>query len=177
MFTTDEYHRMAAAGILSHDDRVELIDGEIVRMSPIGRSHASCVDRLTALFTRRLRERAIVRVQNPIVLDRYSEPHADLSILKPRADFYAEAHPRSPDVLLVIEVVDTSGSYDRGTKAPALRARRHPRGVAGRRDGCRRGLPPPALRAYRQRRALSPRQRVCPVAFPRTTFRVSEMLG
>ena len=73
-FTIDEYHRMGEAGVLSENDRVELLDGEIVQMSPIGSPHAGCVDRLNALLTRRLRGRAIVRVQNPIVLDRYSEP-------------------------------------------------------------------------------------------------------
>src|SRR5262245_39980901 len=71
-FTVREYHRMADAGILRSDDRTELIDGEIFRMSPIGVPHASCVDRLTALMTRTLGNRAIVRVQNPIVIGRHS---------------------------------------------------------------------------------------------------------
>ena len=74
LFTTDEYHRMGAAGILSADDRVELVEGQVVRMSPIGIRHASCVDRLNALFVGRLGARAIVRVQNPIVLSRMTEP-------------------------------------------------------------------------------------------------------
>ncbi len=122
MFTTDEFHRMAAAGILSEDDRVELIDGEIVQMSPIGSPHASCVDRLTALFVRRFGRRAIIRVRNPIVLSRHSEPQPDLAVLKLRTDFYAEKHPGPSDVLLVVEVADTSADYDRLTKV-ALYAR------------------------------------------------------
>ncbi len=116
-FTIDEYHRMAAAGVLSEDDRVELLDGEIVQMSPIGSPHAGCVDRLTALFTRRLRSRAIVRVQSPIVLDRRSEPQPDLALLAPRPDFYATAHPRPRDVLLVIEVMDASSRLGPSTSS------------------------------------------------------------
>src|SRR5882762_3247032 len=112
-FTTDEYHRMGDAGVLSEDDRVELLDGEIVQMSPIGIPHASCVDRLNAFFTHRLRNRAVVRVQNPIVLDTHSEPQPDLTLLAPRRDFYSSAHPRPRDVLLAIEVMDASRSYDR----------------------------------------------------------------
>src|SRR5438552_12280642 len=121
-FTVEEYHRMAEAGILSEDDRVELIEGEIVQMSPIGPRHSACVDRLNALFTSRLRRRAIVRVQNPIVLSRWTEPQPDLTLLRPRADFYAERHPGPADVLLAVEVAETSGVYDRGTKL-ALYAR------------------------------------------------------
>lgn len=178
MFTTDEFHRMGEAGILSEDDRVELIEGEIVQMSPIGSPHASCVDRLNALFTRRFGRRAIVRVQSPIVLSRHSEPQPDLAILKPRADFYAQKHPGPSDVLLVVEVDDTSAEYDRFTKL-ALYARA---GIAEvwlidvvrkRMEIYRR----PTLRSYRERQEVTRDQRVCAVAFPRTAFRVSEILG
>ena len=117
-FTAEEYHRMVTAGILAEDDRVELIEGEIVRMSPIGSPHAACVDRLNALFTRRLARRATVRVQSPIALDGRSEPQPDVTVLRPREDYYAPQHPGPADILLVIEVVDTSGEYDRGTKLP-----------------------------------------------------------
>jgi Uma2 family endonuclease len=101
MFSTEEFHRMAQVGILAEDDRVELIEGEIIRMSPIGSRHAACVDRLTALFTRRFGRRAIVRVQSPIVLSRRSEPQPDVTVLRPRPDFYAEKHPGPGDVLLI----------------------------------------------------------------------------
>jgi len=178
MFTTDEYHRMATAGILAEDDRVELIEGEIIRMSPIGSPHASSVDRLTSLLTRRLGRRAIVRVQGPVVLDRRSEPQPDVTVLKPREDFYATEHPGPKDVLLLIEVADTSGGYDRGTKLP-LYAR------AGIRevwivDVVERTLEvyrQPTLRTYRERLEPSHKQTVSPVAFPRTTLRVSEIVG
>jgi Uma2 family endonuclease len=133
-FTIDEYHRMGEAGVLSEDDRVELLDGEIVQMTPIGAPHASCVDRLNALLARRLGKSAIVRVQNPIILDRRSEPQPDLALLAPRSDFYSGAHPRPRDVLLAIEVMDASRGYDRTLKL-SLYARAELREVwaAGRR--------------------------------------------
>ena len=117
-FTVEDYYRMAEAGILTPDDRVELLDGEIAEMTPIGSRHAACVDRLTRLLTQAIGDRAIVRVQNPIRLDRYSEPHPDLALLRPRDDFYAAAHPGPADVLLVIEVARTSEQIDRTVKLP-----------------------------------------------------------
>jgi len=117
-FTVAEYERMGQVGIFSEDDRVELVCGEIVEMSPIGEPHAACVGRLTQIITLLLLRSAIVWVQNPIVLDDYSEPQPDVAVLKPRADFYGQAHPRPEDVLLVIEVSDTTLKYDRLVKAP-----------------------------------------------------------
>ena len=178
LFTTDEFHRMAEAGILAEDDRLELIEGEIVRMSPIGSRHAACVDRLNSLFTARLGKRAIVRVQSPIVANRRSEPQPDLTLLKPRADFYAAKHPGPGDVLLVVEVVDSSADYDRSTKLP-LYAR------AGIRevwivDVVRNTVEvyrQPVLQSFRVRMQLARGQRIVPSAFPRTAFRVSDVLG
>jgi Uma2 family endonuclease len=118
LFTADEYHRIAEAGVLGEDDRVELVDGEIVEMTPIGSPHAACVDRLTFLLQQAVAGRGIVRVQGPIRLDAHSEPQPDISILRPRADFYASAHPTPTDVLLVVEVADSSLRYDRDVKVP-----------------------------------------------------------
>jgi Uma2 family endonuclease len=117
-FTVAEYNRMGETGIFSEDDRVELIEGEIFEMSPIGRRHAACVDRLTELFSEQLQRRAIIRVQNPIVLNDYSEPQPDVALLKRREDFYAQSLPIPGDVLLIIEVADTTLEYDRQIKAP-----------------------------------------------------------
>lgn len=117
-FNVTEFYRMAAAGVFSEDDRVELIEGEILEMSPIGSRHAACVDRLTELFGLKIGGQAIIRVQNPIRLNDYSEPLPDISLLKRRADFYAEDHPTPADVLLVVEVADTSVDYDRNIKLP-----------------------------------------------------------
>jgi Uma2 family endonuclease len=177
-FTIDEYHRMGEAGVLSEDDRVELLDGEIVQMTPIGVPHASCVDRLNALLARRLGKSAIVRVQNPIILDRRSEPQPDLALLAPRTDFYSGAHPWPRDVLLAIEVMDASRGYDRTLKLP-LYARAELREVwlvdvvAEMVEVYTR----PALRGYRRQQRLGRGRSLTPVAFPRMRLRVNEILG
>jgi hypothetical protein len=116
--SVDEYHRMARAGILPEDSRVELINGEIIDMAPIGSRHAGTVLQLTNLLNQALRGTAMVWVQNPIHLDPHTEPQPDLALLRPRDDFYKTAHPRAADVLLVIEVADTSLHYDREIKIP-----------------------------------------------------------
>jgi Uma2 family endonuclease len=122
VFKADEYHRMYEAGILSEDDRVELIYGEIIKMSPIGKNHVSCVNRLNAILNRRIGQFAIISVQNPIHLEEYSEPQPDIALLKPRADFYSGALPTAGDVLLIIEVADTSADYDCNVKLPLYAA-------------------------------------------------------
>ncbi len=117
-FTVDEYHRMAEAGIFSEDESVELLEGEIVEMTPISSRHAAAVDRLAHLLNRGLGENAIVRVQGPIRLGETSEPQPDLALLRPRPDFYAAGHPRPEDVFLLVEVADTSATSDRAVKVP-----------------------------------------------------------
>ena len=117
-FNVDEYYRMAKAGVFAKDHRVELIEGEVIEMSPIGKHHAGCVKRLNKLLNRSVNELAIVSVQDPISIDDFSEPQPDLALLKPRADFYSNSHPTPADVLVVIEVADTSLDYDRSVKLP-----------------------------------------------------------
>ena len=117
-FTVKQYHQMAQAGILTEDDRVELIRGEIVEMSPVGRRHAACVKRLNALFNQRLAQAVIVGVQDPVELDDNSEPQPDLSLLRRRADFYEAGHPQVSDILLLVEVADTTVESDREVKIP-----------------------------------------------------------
>ena len=118
LFTVDEYHLMARAGILAEDDRVELIQGEVVRMTPIGRHHAASVRRLTQLFSSRLGERALVSVQNPVPLGADTEPQSDIALLRPCPDFYRDTPLRPQDVFLVVEVADTSAATDRSVKIP-----------------------------------------------------------
>jgi Uma2 family endonuclease len=117
-FTVAEYERMSETGILSEQDRVELIEGEIIKMSPVGERHAACVDALAELLKELLGRSVNVRVQNPIRLDDYSEPQPDIALLKRRDDFYKNAHPRPDDVLLIIEVSDSTLEYDRQIKLP-----------------------------------------------------------
>ncbi len=115
----DDYHRMAEAGILGEDDRVELIDGALIDMGPIGQRHAAVVNRLSRALVMAFGERAIVSVQNPVRLNRFSEPQPDFAVFKPRADFYATGERPGPaDTLLVIEVADSSIRYDRVVKLP-----------------------------------------------------------
>lgn len=117
-FTVGQYHQMIESGILSDRDRVELLQGEIIEMSPIGRQHAACVDRLNELLVRELVGRAIVRVQNPIQLSTRSEPQPDFAILQRRSDFYANGHPQPNEVFALIEVSDSTIEFDRTVKVP-----------------------------------------------------------
>jgi Uma2 family endonuclease len=114
--TVDQYYRMAETGVLAADARVELIEGEIVDMAPIGSRHGSTVKRLVQLLTEAVGKQAIVSVQDPVRLGLRSEPQPDLMLLAPREDFYASAHPTAADVLLLVEVSDTTARYDRGIK-------------------------------------------------------------
>lgn len=113
-----DYHRMVEVGILAPQERIELIDGEIMNMSPIGSAHSGIVDHLTYLLVQAVGRRAIVRVQNPVVLSQFSEPEPDFAILKPRDNYYKDAKPSALDVLLLIEVSESSLIYDREIKAP-----------------------------------------------------------
>ena len=109
---------MTQVGILRKDDRVELLEGEIVEMAPIGPPHAACVNRLVRLFTALLGDRVIVSVQNPVRLDERSEPQPDVALLKPQAGFYATRHPEPDDVLLLVEVSSSTAPFDRLVKLP-----------------------------------------------------------
>jgi len=115
----DAYYRMAEAGILLDPHRVELIDGEIFDMAAIGSPHAAITNRLARLFSRALPDEvALVSVQSPVRLDAYNEPQPDLMLLRPRADGYRASHPGTADVLLLVEVSESSLAYDRSTKLP-----------------------------------------------------------
>jgi Uma2 family endonuclease len=117
LFTVDEYHRMAEAGILGADERVELIEGEIVQMAPIGPRHAGCVINATRMFITRLGDHAVVSPQNPVIIRPRSEPQPDLLLLRPRAVSYSRELPASHDVLLAVEVADTTVRFDRVVKS------------------------------------------------------------
>jgi hypothetical protein len=119
LFTVAEYERMAVTGILGEDDRVELINGEIVTMTPVGSRHASAVKRLLHTFLPlQAAGTVLLSIQDPIQLSAHSEPQPDLALLRPRPDFYATAHPKPSDVLLIVEVAETSAEFDRTVKLP-----------------------------------------------------------
>jgi Uma2 family endonuclease len=118
LFTVDEYYKMAGAGILRDDDRTELIEGEIIEMSPMGSRHAAVVSRITDLLVPLFKGKALLRPQLPLRLNNFNEPQPDIVLLKPRKDCYASEHPGPPDVFLVIEISDSSLKYDRDVKLP-----------------------------------------------------------
>ena len=118
LLTVDDYHRMAEAGILGEDDRVELIEGELIDMAPIGSEHAGKGIRLSSLLSTALAGRAFVSQQNPLRLEEHSEPQPDIAVLRYRNDFYKASHPQPADILLLIEIADTTVRYDREIKIP-----------------------------------------------------------
>jgi len=116
-FTADDYRRMGQAGILSEDDRVELIGGEVVAMTPISPRHNAAVNRATRAMVIAVGDRAIVQVQGSVRLDLYHEPQPDVVLLRPQTDYYASRLPGPPDILLVVEIAESSLEYDREVKA------------------------------------------------------------
>jgi Uma2 family endonuclease len=178
-FTVEEYHRLGEAGILAEDERVELIAGVLLVREPIGARHAGTLNRLTRFWTSRLGERAVVQVQNPLELpEQDSEPEPDVTLLRPRADFYAAAHPLADDVLLLIEVADTSLLLDRRVKMP-LYAR------AGVREAWLVDLTADLVEVYREPsgdryrdiRVVGRGQVVVPGAFPDLAVQLADVLG
>ncbi len=177
-FTIEDYHRMGQAGILSEDDRVELIDGEIVVMTPIGSPHAGKVNRLNRIFGARLGDRAVVTVQNPVVLPPDSEPQPDLVILRPREDFYERSHPRPEDVLLLIEVSDTSLEYDRTVKLPLYARAGIPEvWIVDLSGACVEMYRDPGAESYRRVQRFTRGQSLAPRAFPDLLISVDEIFG
>ena len=115
-WSVEEYHQMAQAGLLDETDRVELIEGELIDMAPIGSKHAFRVDSIARALQRAAGTSFLVRVQNPILLGEHSEPQPDIAVVKDKN--YAEAHPGPEDVLVIVEVSDTTLAYDRDVKLP-----------------------------------------------------------
>lgn len=118
LITVKEYHKMAEAGILKPDDRLELLNGKIIKMSPIGSKHAACVDKTDEFLRRVLSGIALVRAQNPVIMNDFSEPEPDIAIVKRKENYYADKHPTAEEVILIIEVADSSLEIDRQSKLP-----------------------------------------------------------
>jgi Uma2 family endonuclease len=117
-FTIKEYHQMGKANVFHPEERLELIRGEIIKMSPIGLKHASMVNRLSNLFGYKLYQKSIISVQNSIRLNDNSEPQPDLVLANFREDFYANKPIEAQDIYLLIEVSDSTLKYDRTIKIP-----------------------------------------------------------
>ena len=116
--STEEYLRMGEAGVFAPEARLELIEGEIIEMAPIGSQHSGTVMILNRLLSRTVGDLAVILVQGPLIVGDRSMPQPDLALLKPRADSYTRSHPTAADVLLVVEVADATLSFDLGTKIP-----------------------------------------------------------
>jgi len=121
-FSVADFYRMGELGLFAPDERIELIDGELVKMPPFGPGHAGCVDEFADLLRVRLPDTVIVRTQNPIRLHDQAEPDPDIAVVVRRSGYYRAGHPSPSDVLLVIEVADSSLAYDLGIKAPMYAA-------------------------------------------------------
>ena len=117
-FSVEAYHKLVDAGILKEDEKVELIEGKIITMSPIKSPHAACVERLGYILQRYFGEKAHVRAQNPIVLGTHSEPEPDLAVVVFKEDFYEEGHPIPKDIFIAIEISQSTEKYDRDIKIP-----------------------------------------------------------
>lgn len=174
LFTVSEYHSIAETGILPRDSRFELVEGEIYRMAPIGSRHAACVNRLNHLLRG---AEAILAPQNPVILNDLSEIQPDMALLRWRDDFYASSHPNPDDILLLVEVADSSIGFDRGVKAP-LYARRGIRelwlvDLTGDAVEIHRQPSPDGFRDIRQ---LRKGDRISPLAFPDLELNVGDIL-
>ncbi|HYR84141.1 MAG TPA: Uma2 family endonuclease [Terriglobia bacterium] len=178
LFTVDEYYRMAAAGILTEDDRVELIEGEILEMSPIGHRHMVCVDRATDLLTSSLRGKALISVQNPLRLNKYNEPQPDIVVLKRRADYYASKLHTPEDTLLVLELSDTTLRYDTKVKLPIYAES----GISevwieNLQEDLLLVCRDPAEKNYNIQLTLRRGEFIAPLAFPDVAFKIENLLG
>ncbi|HXU90466.1 MAG TPA: Uma2 family endonuclease [Methylomirabilota bacterium] len=178
LFTVEEYHRMADAGIFGEDERIELIEGEIVKMAPIGPRHAGCVINLTRLFVIHLGNRAIVSPQNPVVILPRSEPQPDVVLLRPRAVSYSRELPASQDVLLAVEVADTTVRFDRIVKARLYaRAGISEFWLCLAADGVVEVYRRPSAGGYADVTQHGPGQAVAPLAFPDVSFAVTDVFA
>lgn len=177
-FSVDDWHRMGDTGVLSPDLRAELIEGEIFEMPPIGPLHSGHEKRLLHWFRSRVGDEILLSAQDPLRLGNFSEPQPDLMLLRIREDFYADAHPEASDVLLLVEVADTSLSDDRNVKIP-LYGRY---GVAetwlvNLREGCVEVYTRPNLRGYADRHLAWAGEVLTPVLLPELAVPVGEILN
>jgi Uma2 family endonuclease len=176
--TVDDYHRMAEVGLLAPDARVELIEGEIIDMAPIGKVHVSVVDQLNRLFVRAVGDDAIVRVQGSVRLSSSSEPEPDLVLLRPRADFYRSEFATGADMLLVIEVSDTTLRYDRDVKVPLYARHGVPEAwIVDLENGRLLVYEAPAAGEYARRDVIAQPGRMPVAAMPGLTVDLSGLLG
>ena len=178
LFTVDQYYKMLEAGILTENKRVELIRGEIIKMSPMGIRHPACVKCLAELFILRLAQTVTVGIQDPVRLNDTSEPQPDVSLLQERPDFYETQKPQPENVFLLIEVSDTTIKYDREIKIP-LYAENNIVEVwlVNLNEECLEVYRQPTANGYEIVQTFQRGESVTIQALPNVTFTVDEMLG
>jgi len=177
-WTLAAYRRMGATGILCEDDRVELIKGDVVEMTPSGSRHAAAVAWLDAWLHQAVGRAALVFVQNPLELDPRSEPQPDLMLLRPRPDYYAGALPTPAAVLLLIEVADTSLEFDRQVKAPLYAAAGIPEyWIVNLQDRVLETYQDPAPTGYRMAASLGTGAVARAATLPGLTLDIATVLG
>ena len=173
--TVADYHRLAALGIFNEDSRIELIEGDLIVMAPIDSQHAGHLDRIAQPIFRQTTQ-SIVRIQSPIRLSDYSEPEPDLTILRYRADFYTNAHPTPADVLLIIEIADSTLRYDRDIKIPLYAKAGIPEvwllNLADRQVAVYRH---PSTGGYRQIQFPVPEERFSPALLPELVLKAADL--
>ena len=176
--TVEDYHRMGEAGIFGRDERVELLDGELYTMAPIGEDHNAGVLSLSYFLNRRVGERVIVSVQGPLRLSAVSEPEPDIVLLRFRDDFYRGGHPRPEDVLLLVEVAHSSLGHDRLTKLPLYAAAGIPEvWIANLVDRQVEVYRDPTPEGYATISVHVPGDSLTPRALPDVSIRVEEIIG
>jgi len=176
-FSVKEYYRMAETGVLRPGARVELLNGEIIDMSPIGPFHGGLVNRLARILHKFANGRWIVSAQNPLHLDGVSEPEPDLMLLKPAPDDYTSRHPEPDDVFLLIEVSDASLNYDREEKIPAYgRASITEVWIVNLNELAVEVYHEPNFTGYGSKTILRAGDIIAPLAFPDVTLDVAELL-
>lgn len=178
LLSVGEVEQMVKSGILTEDDKIELIKGQLINMSPPGARHVASVNRLNTNFASQLQGRSIISIQNPIQLPPFSQPEPDAALLRPRDDYYVDAHPTAQDVLLLIEVADSSLNYDQDTKLPVYAAADVSEvWIFSLQDGWLDCYRHPSANGYRIRERFFPGDSVQPDAFPDVTIDVSTILG
>lgn len=179
LFTRKEYHVMGKVGIFEHQERVELMEGEIISMSPVGSRHSSCILRMTEWFYESggLRGRAHIHSQNPVVVSDISEPEPDLMLLAYREDRYDFGKPRPQDILLLVEVADSSLSYDQNVKLPRYAEVGIPEvWIANLQDDRIESYTEPTPQGYRSTRIYNRSDTISPIAFPDFQINVTDII-
>jgi len=176
-FTIKDYYKMAESGIFTENDRVELIRGEIIEMSPIGIKHSICILSLNTLLAEKLKQRALINIQNPIQLDDNSEPQPDVVLLKNPIDTYRKRHPQPADILLIIEVADTTVKYDREVKIPLYAEANIPEvWLVDINNNCVEVYRQPTPDGYQNMQKFTAEQSLSILAFPDIIITVNEII-